>query len=156
MHPVWPVGGSRPVPTEVAADDEDVATDMHEAAAVLPVSPKASAALARRALQHILVRKAGVDPKASLAAQIDQVLDNLPADIRSNIDLIRNFGNVAAHPIESEGTILDVEPGEAAFTLDVLWDVADLYYVRRARSAAIREKLDASLKSAGKPPTKGA
>ncbi len=50
------------IPTRVVPDEveEPYATDFREAAATLHVSPKASAALSRRLLQHLLREKAGI------------------------------------------------------------------------------------------------
>jgi len=58
---VNPKGSNRPpVPPEVPPDFTE---DYIEACLVLPDSPKASAALSRRCLQHILGEKAGVKKK---------------------------------------------------------------------------------------------
>lgn len=58
---IYPFPVSRPIaPTEV---DDHIAKDYNEACAVFSLSPKASAALSRRCLQHILREKAGVVKK---------------------------------------------------------------------------------------------
>ena len=46
----------------------------------------------------------------------------MPEHIRGAIDHIRHYGNYGAHPIKSDetGDIVEVEPGEAEWTLDVL------------------------------------
>src|SRR5882724_728706 len=55
---VWPKGIARsPLPTEVT---DPYASDYREACNALADSPKASAALGRRCLQHLLREKAGV------------------------------------------------------------------------------------------------
>ena len=88
-----------PVPLQVS---EEFAEDYREACLVLPDSPKASAALSRRCLQHILREKAGVK-SGNLSNEIQEVIDSnsLPSDISDSIDLIRNIGNFAAHPIKT-------------------------------------------------------
>ena len=109
-----------PVPPQVT---REFAEDYQEACLVLADSPKASAALSRRCLQHILREKAGVQ-HSNLYNEIQEVLDSnsLPSDIADSIDLIRNVGNFAAHPTKSEssGQIVPVEPGEAEWCLDVI------------------------------------
>jgi len=156
---ILPIGSNRgPVPTDVPAD---VAADYVEAAIVLPYSPKASAALSRRCLQAVL-REAGYTQK-DLAKQIDAALSEtqgqkaLPTGPHSTLDAIRNFGNFSAHPITDETTlqIMDVEDHEAEYCLDILDNLFDHYYVRPAEAKRKRAALDAKLKSAGKPPSKG-
>ncbi len=120
-------------------------------------SPKASAALSRRCLQHILRDEAGVK-KQDLFREIQEVLDSgkLPSHISGGLDAVRNIGNFAAHPIKSQssGEIVDVEPGEAEWNLDVLESLFDFYFVAPARSAARKAALNKKLADAGKPPVK--
>ena len=119
----WPPGsGRKAVPVEVP---KDIAADYVEAALVLNLSPRASAALSRRCLQAVL-RDAGNAHQHDLSKQIDAVLPSLPTHIAENVDAIRNIGNFAAHPLKDQATdqIVDVEPGEAEWTLDVLWQPA--------------------------------
>jgi hypothetical protein len=97
---VWPKGVARsPLPPEVP---EEFAADYREACLVLTDSPKASAALSRRCLQHLLRDKAGVKP-GNLSEEIDEVLASktLPSDLADAIDAIRHVGNFAAHPLKS-------------------------------------------------------
>lgn len=153
---VYPKAISRvSLPEEV--DDVSVVNDYSEACAVLSDSAKASAALSRRSLQHILRDKVGVKP-SDLYSEIQQVLDNnlLPSDLAENLDAIRNIGNFAAHPIKSTSTgeVVDVEPGEAEWNLEVLEDLIDYAYVRPARSQARKDALNKKLKDAGKPEIK--
>lgn len=155
---VFPTGSARPAaPKEVPPD---VASDHAEAAKVLPLSPKASAALSRRCLQAVL-RQAGYNQK-DLAKQIDAVLaepdgsKTLPSGLRMIVDAVRNFGNFAAHTITDQTTlqIIDVEPAEAEYCLDVLDAVFDHYYVKPAQALAIKDALNTKLAAANKPPAK--
>jgi hypothetical protein len=146
--------GRPPVPPEVP---EGIAEDYEEACTVLPFSAKASAALSRRCLQHLLRDVVHVKP-GSLASEIQEVLDSrdLPVDMADALDVVRNVGNFAAHPAKSESTgeIVPVEPGEAEWNLDILESLFDFYCVRPAVLRAKREALDAKLKDAGRPPMK--
>ncbi len=151
----YPKGSMRPpVPSSVPAD---IGGDYREACLVLPDSAKASAALSRRCLQHLLRTAAGVKP-ADLANEIQEVLDSgkLPTQLAESIDAIRNIGNFSAHPMKAKATgeILPVEPHEAEWTLDVLESLFDFYYVQPALIATKRAALNAKLASAGKPPLK--
>lgn len=134
-----------------------LASDFREAALVLSDSPKASAALSRRCLQHILRTAAGVKHQ-DLAKEIQEVLDSgkLPSHLSDCIDAIRNIGNFAAHPIKGSnpGEILDVEPGEAEWLLDTLEGLFDFYFVQPAETQRKRAALNTKLTAAGKPTLK--
>jgi len=133
---------------------QEYTTDYNESCLVLPYSPKASAALSRRCLQNLLIEKAGAKGK-DLSQQIQYVLDSkeLPSDLAEALDAIRNIGNFAAHPIKSKssGEIIEVEPGEAEWNLDILEALFDFYFVRPAILAKKKEALNEKLKEAGKP-----
>lgn len=155
---VYPRGGKFPsAPAEVPAI---IAADYAEANEVLSISPKASAALARRCLQAVLSSQGytGRDLVKQVQAVIDEtdVSRALPISLRENIDAIRNFGNFSAHPITDQTTlqIVEVEEGEAEWCLQLLLDLFDHYYVAPARAAEKRAALSAKLAAAGKPPMK--
>lgn len=150
---VYPlVSGRSPVPPEVP---ENIARDYKEAALVLPFSPKASAALSRRCLQTLL-RNAGGTKSKDLDKQIDEVLPHLPAYIGENLDAVRHIGNFAAHEQKSTttGVVLDVEPGEAEWNLDILEALFDFYYVKPEVERKKREEINKKLQEAGKPKLK--
>ena len=131
--------------------------DYREACAVLEISPKASAALTRRCLQHMLEEKGKVKP-GTLDSEIQQVLDSkaLPSHLAESIDAVRNIGNFAAHPIKSasSGEIVDVEPGEAEWNLDVVEALFDFFFVQPKLLADKRAALNLKLSDAGKKPMK--
>lgn len=143
-----------PCPPEVPVQ---FATDYSEACHVLDDSAKASAALSRRCLQNIIHDQLGVK-KRDLNLEIQEVIDNklFPSDILDSIDAIRNIGNFAAHPIKSSssGEIVEVEPNEADWNLDVLEMMFDYLFVRPALVQKKRDALNAKLKDAGKPEMK--
>lgn len=143
-----------PVPEEVP---DDFKNDYHEACLTLADSPKASAALSRRCLQHIL-RECAKVKHGNLAGEIQQVLDEakLPSHLLDSLDAVRNIGNFAAHPIKSQssGEVIDVELGEAEWNLDVLEALFDYFFVQPALLQKKRAALNAKLKEAGKPEVK--
>jgi hypothetical protein len=155
VHPL--VGAFQRAPAEVPAE---IMADYTEANQVLSISAKASAALSRRCLQSILSSQGYTG--RDLVKQIESVLSetdttrSLPRSIRENIDAIRNFGNFSAHPITDKTTlqVVDVEPGEAEWCLQILLDLFDFYYVAPAESAKRRAALAAKLAGAAKPPMK--
>lgn len=154
-YDIWPRGSARPpLPTEVPSD---FAADYLEAALLLDSSAKACAALGRRCLQHLLREKFNVK-HADLSKEIQEVLDSntLPTDLADSLDAVRNLGNFAAHPNKSQftGLIVDVEPGEAEWTLEVLEELFDFVFVRPERLKQRQAALNAKLAEAGKPPMK--
>ena len=94
-----------------------------------------------------------------LAQQIDALLDEqdprkaIPTTLHQTVDAIRNFGNFSAHPVTDQTTlqIIDVDPGEAEWCLEILEDMFDHYYVRPAQAAARKAALNKKLAAAGKP-----
>jgi hypothetical protein len=149
---VWPKGSLRaPAPKEVPPA---FASDYQEACAVLPDSAKASAALSRRCLQNLLREVAKVKP-SDLFNEIQELLGRgaIPSHMADGLDAVRNIGNFAAHPIKSQhsGEVLDVEPGEAEWNLDVLESLFDFYFVQPAQLQAKKDALNKKLAEAGKP-----
>jgi hypothetical protein len=151
---VHPIGSNRgPVPPEVP---EPIAADYVEACLVLPLSAKASAALSRRCLQAML--NANGYKSNNLAEQVDRLLKAkvLPSYVHRTVDVIRNFGNFSAHPINDITSlqVIDVDPQEAEWCLGILEDLFDHFYVAPATADERKAELDAKLKAAGKPPSK--
>ena len=151
---VWPLKSQRPaVPSDVP---EHIKSDYEEAALVLALSAKASAALSRRCLQIVLVEAGGANPKSDLAHQIEEVRPRLPSAIGDALDYVRVVGNFAAHTQKSvnTGAIIDVECGEAEWNLDVLDMLFDHFYVKPAEIERRKCKLNEKLVDAGKQPMK--
>jgi hypothetical protein len=154
----FPAGSNRgPVAPDVP---QEIAADYTEAALVLPLSPKASAALSRRCLQSVL-KEAGYD-QIDLSKQIEAALAEesgrkaLPSGVHAIVDAIRNFGNFSAHRITDKTTleIIDVEAHEAEYCLDILDAVFDHYYVKPADAKRMKEALNKKLEAAKKPAAK--
>ena len=142
----------QPPPTEVP---EPLAQDFREAGLVLNDSPKASAALSRRCLQVVLRDQAGVKP-SDLSKEIDEAMPHLPPYLAGAVDAVRHVGNFAAHPMKSQSTgeVIDVEPGEAEWLLDVLEGLFAFYFVEPAALQHKRAALNQKLADIGKPALK--
>ena len=152
---LYPQFGARPVESEVPGNYRQ---DFGEATGVLGVSPKASAAISRRILQQILRDEVGVEA-STLSTEIDEFIsrNGVPSHLSDAVDAVRNIGNFAAHPLKdtTTGQIVDVEPGEAEWLLDVLESLFDFVFVQPARLAEKKAQLNAKLASVGKPKMKG-
>jgi uncharacterized protein DUF4145 len=93
-----------------------------------------------------------------LANQVKQLLlaNVLPQHIHDTVDAIRNFGNFSAHPINDKTTlqIIDVDPQEAEWCLEILGALFDHFYVGPKKAKAKKAALNKKLAAAGKPPSK--
>jgi hypothetical protein len=151
---IYPTVYSRSFESEIPDIYKDV---FNEANAVLLPSPKASAALSRRLLQHILRDEYHIK-KENLSKEIDEFINipNIPSEIAGEIDAIRNIGNFAAHPTKykNTGEIADVENGEAEWLLDVLEDLFDFTFIRPRRAQLKKETLNKKLADLEKPAMK--
>ena len=125
-----------------------------EACLVIADSPMASAALSRRLLQLLLREVHKVKP-GDLVAEITEALSKLPGHLQE-LDAIRNIGNFAAHPVKdkSTGEVVEVEPGEAEWLLEILDRLLRHYFSEPAASKKRMADLNAKLKAAGKPDIK--
>jgi len=121
-----------------------------EACSVLNDSPAASAALSRRILQLLLVEKAGVKDNGNLKSMIDEVVNSglLPSYLAEDIDKVKDIGNYAVHPNKSTNPneIIDVEPGEAEWSLDILEGLFDFYFVQPIKAQKRRDEWDKKIK----------
>jgi len=151
---IYPKAILRPLPPEVPPG---FASEFMEAQAVLSTSAKASAALSRRVLQRILREHFGLK-KATLAKEIEAFLaqPGLPTYLSNAVDAIRNVGNFAAHPSKdtNTGEIVEVEPGEADWLIEVIESLFDFAFVQPKRLEERRQALNDKLKTLGKPPMK--
>jgi hypothetical protein len=155
---VWPLLGRLTRPTDPAIP-KHIASEYLEAARLLKISPRASAAFARRCLEIVLTEQGIVgQPRNDLAGKIRVVLPNLPNELADQVDAIRHYGNLAVHGLAASGQIVEVEPDEAEWSLVVLKEVLDYYYVepvqrekRTADNARRKKALDEKLQTLVKP-----
>lgn len=131
---IWPRHTGRPpVPPEVP---DKFKTDYQQACLVLMDSPNASAALGRRCLQLILREKLGAKGR-NLHEEVQWAItsSNLPSSVLGLLDVPRQVGNRGAHPmLSSTGEIVEVEPGEAEWCLEVIEALYDYLFVLPAKT----------------------
>jgi hypothetical protein len=120
----------------------------------LSASPKASAALSRRLLQKTLRAEYGIPPQ-DLAKEIEVFIrrSDIPSHLSQVVDAIRNIGNFATHPLKYTNTneIVEVEPGEAEWLLDVLDELFHVTFVQPKRIQTRKDELNKKLTALGKP-----
>lgn len=129
-----PWGASRNFPNYVP---QAVREDYKEACAIVELSPKAAATLARRTVQGI-VRDYWKIVKATLFPELKELATHVGRDITQetwdSIDVVRSVGNIGAHMEQDINIIVDVDPEEARLLIQLIETlVADTYVARRAR-----------------------
>lgn len=118
----------------------------NSASKTLHVCALASAVMARRCLQGILRDKGYV--YKTLHAEINSALEHskknniLSSYLEDHLDSIRKYGNYSAHPEEFNGEIFMVEQDEAAFCLELCYELAEIYYTRPEKAKQIRKRLE--------------
>ncbi|MBE9068378.1 DUF4145 domain-containing protein [Leptolyngbya cf. ectocarpi LEGE 11479] len=131
-HEMWiypaPPNKAIDIPSDVP---DKFQKDYQEAVLVLPHSPNASAALARRGLQ------CGVKSDNSLNQQIAQVIKSkrLSGELSEMLETVQKIGNYGAHPQLRAGEIIEVKQDEALLSLEVLYELLDFVFSRPAKKA---------------------
>ncbi len=129
----------------------EIRRDYDEARAVLFLSPRASAVLTRRCLQHLIREKLEIT-KRTLFDEIEEALarPELGKATAEALDHVRQIGNWGAHPIkDATDAVIEVEQEEAVFALDVVEMLFEDLYYQPARLEEMKARL--SQKEAGQP-----
>ncbi|KRC11502.1 hypothetical protein ASE11_19025 [Hydrogenophaga sp. Root209] len=137
---------------------EQVKEDYNEAFLISTLSPKASATLARRALQGMVRDFFNVRDKKTLHQELEAIKDKCDSALYDAMMGVKSIGNIGAHPEQNVNLIVDVEPGEPEALLQLIHLLDREWYVDRADRLARIEKMKAlaSGKAAarnGNPPT---
>lgn len=104
---LFPISNSKEYPDYIP---EPIRMDYKEAALIAELSPKASATLARRCLQGMLLDKWKVNKDKSLYNQIDEIKGKIPQKNFSAISVIRKVGNIGAHMKNPNISAIDDSP----------------------------------------------
>ena len=132
--------------------DQKYLDDYNEALKVKVLSPKSSAALTRRLLQLILQDVFKIK-KRNLSSEIEEFINTsgIPSHLTDAVDAIRHIGNFAAHPKKDKdsGEIVDVEPGEADWNLEVIEQLFDFAFVQPKKLEQKRKELQEKLDKIG-------
>lgn len=123
-YPTTPVPLSSHVPKYVQKD-------YSEAYLIRTFSPKASATLARRALQG-MIRDFWAISKPTLHAELTAIKDKCDGDLYGAMMGLKSIGNIGAHPERDVNQIVDVDPGEPEALLNLIHLLDQEWYVVRA------------------------
>lgn len=109
-----------------------VSEDYCEAYLIKSLSPKASATLARRALQGMIRDFFGVQGKKTLHHELQAVEDQCDPELYAAMMAVKSVGNIGAHPEKDVSLMIDVEPEEAEVLLNLIHLLDQEWYVARA------------------------
>jgi hypothetical protein len=155
-----PPSSAKPLPTYIPPP---LRADYEEACAIVALSPKASATLARRCLQGMIRDFFGIS-KHRLADEIRELRRQVEegglreASIESldAIDALRELGNIGAHMERDINVIVDVDPGEAEALIALLEQLFDDWYIarhqRKERFGSVRRIAEAKAEQKKLPP----
>jgi hypothetical protein len=147
-HKLRPSHHTKPQPDYIPQSLRD---DYLEACTIRELSPKASAALARRCLQGMIRDFCGVSKK-TLFREIEELRARVkkgraPHGVSSEsvdaIDHVRSIGNIGAHMEADINVIIDVAAGEAQVLIELIESLFDEWYVERQQRGDRFAKLGA-------------
>nr|WP_302596956.1 DUF4145 domain-containing protein [uncultured Cellulosilyticum sp.] len=107
-----------------------IRNDYEEACAIVNLSPKASATLARRCLQGMIRDFWNVSEK-NLYSEISAIKDKIQPDLWKALDSLRQLGNIGAHMEKDTNVIVDIEPDEANKLIKLIELLMGEWYINR-------------------------
>jgi Domain of unknown function (DUF4145) len=153
---VHPRHASRPVDPLVLEKAPDLATDYAEAVAVLGISHRMSAVLARSILADLLERYAGLTDYG-LADRVNKFIadDHRPSDLRQHLHYLREIADFGAHTQKNDQfERIKIDQDEAEWTLTIIERLFDHFIIAPATAERLRQGMDAKLEAAGRKPIK--
>lgn len=114
--------------------------DYREAYAILHLSPKASATLSRRCIQG-MIRDYWNVSENTLYQEIDSIKPNLNKLQNEAIDVLRQIGNIGAHPNKDINTIIDINPKDAEILIKLIEYFIEEWYIARFEHTRLLEEV---------------
>ena len=114
-----------------------IIADYEESYLIKNLSPKASAALARRCLQG-MIRDFWKVNERNLFEEINAIQEKVDPQTWEAINAVRSVGNIGAHMEKDINLIIDVEPNEAEARIKLIEIlIKDWYIARQERENAL-------------------
>lgn len=135
--PIRPISSAKQYPQYIP---EAIRQDYEEACSIVSLSPKASATLSRRCLQGMIRDFWNIKEK-NLYDEISALKNQIPADLWSSIDALRQLGNIGAHMEKDTNVIVDIDPDEANSLIKLIELLMKEWYINREE----RKKLFSSI-----------
>lgn len=102
--------------------------DYEESCAIIDLSPKSSATLARRCIQGMIHDKYNLKLK-NLNQEISALKDKIDPSLWVAIDSLRQLGNIGAHMESDISTIVDIDPDEAEKLIKLVEILINDWYI---------------------------
>ena len=118
-----------------------VSEDYNEAYLIRALSPKASATLARRALQGMIRDFFQLPKLPTLHLELKAIEEKCEPEIFSAMMAMKSVGNIGAHPGREASLMVDVERGEPEALLDLIHLLDQEWYITRAEKAKRVERM---------------
>jgi hypothetical protein len=153
---VHPRHSSRPLEPIVHEEAEALASDYEEAVAILDVSHRMSAVLARSILADLLAQYAGCT-EYGLNDQINTFIADAgrPTEIRELLHYLREIADLSAHTKTNDQLErIPISREEADWTLTIVERLFDYFIVAPAKADKLKTGMDAKLADAGRKPIK--
>lgn len=109
---------------------EPIIQDYEEACAILELSPKASATLARRCLQG-MIRDFWKISMSRLIDEINAIEEKVDPITWKAIDATRKIGNIGAHMEKDINLIIEVDADEALLLIQLIEMLIEEWYIHR-------------------------
>lgn len=122
-----PFSNARQFPDYIPAP---IREDYEEACAIVSLSPKSAATLARRCLQG-MIRDFWEIKESNLSKAITALKDKIPAQQWRVLDGVRRIGNIGAHMEKDINIIVDIDPDEANKLIKLIELLLDQWYINR-------------------------
>lgn len=140
---IYPIIATAP---EASIDmPERVRAIYNEARQVEPHSKRASAALLRLCLEHLL-KELGYDKKRIFDAIGEAVRDQIPEEVQQGMDIIRNFGNDAIHPVAE--IQWDDNGADVPYLFELLNEIVEVTFTRKKKRDLLYSKMSPAQKEA--------
>lgn len=140
FHFQYPPKEYEPLPEYIPQAIRD---DYYEAIAIVDLSPKASATLARRCLQGMIHDFWGIHKK-NLREEIDALQGRVPASQWRAIDATRSIGNIGAHMEKDVSIIVEIAPEEASSLLALIRLLIKQWYIERHENEQLYSQIVAT------------
>lgn len=119
---------------------QPIREDYEEAHAILNLSPKASATLARRCLQAMIRDFWNIHGK-TLYDEITKLKDHIPPIQWRVLDSFRKLGNIGAHMEHDINKIVDIDPDEAEKLLKLIEKLLSDWYINKHETDKLYEDI---------------
>lgn len=124
-----PPSQAKPLPDFIPGP---IRKDYEEACLIVDLSPKASAALARRCLQG-MIRDYWKITKYTLHQEIKALEEHVDKETFDAMMSLKGLGNIGAHPERDVTCLVDIEPEEASVLIALIEILLDDWYVAREK-----------------------